>query len=464
MSGHKLIQAAMYSAFYAQLLHLFDQIADDPRLIPPIPFQEWSADSQERHLLEVFQSALIARQQQEQEALAQAEQQFQERVETRLREQATLLNISQTMASALELKPSLILDQLRVIIEYTHAALFSLKEWTLVALAIWGSQRLEETMPIHIELDGPETLVALLNGHRPKRLADVWENEPTDQFPRFVLHEQAAVLLEGVHSLMWVPLAVKGQIIGGIVVTHTEPNWFTDHHADLALTIANQAAITMINAQLYEHAQTVAVLEERQRLAQNLHDAVNQSLFSAGLIAEVLPRLWERDPDAGRRSLHDLRRLIRGALAEMRGLLGELQPVILTDTELGDLLRQLGSALTGRTNMAVTVTVVGQGALPADVQVTLYRLCQEGLNNIAKHARATQVDIHVHYTAEQIEIRITDDGRGFDPEHVLPGHYGLGIMHQRAEAIGARLTLVSQPGEGTEIVIVWMRTPKEEPS
>ncbi|MBP8000537.1 MAG: GAF domain-containing protein [Chloroflexi bacterium] len=451
----------MSSDFYALLSYLLEQMACTPHYIPPMPVQEWPAGSPERQVLEKLQAALLAREQQEQKRLAQAEQQFQARVEARLREQATLLNISQTMASALELKPGLILDQLRVIIEYTHAALFTLEEWTLVALAVRGPQHLEETMPFRIRLDGPEMLAALLNGHRPQRIADVANNELMGQFLPALLYEQAAALLAGVHALMWVPLAVKGQIIGGMVVAHIQPDYFTSHHGDLALTMANQAAITLINARLYEQAQTVAVLEERQRLAQNLHDAVNQSLFSAGLIAEVLPRLWERDPESGRRSLQDLRQLTRGALAEMRGLLGELQPLILTDTELGDLLRQLGSALTGRTNVPVSVMVEGQGVLPADVQVTFYRLCQEGLNNIAKHARANQVTIRLQYLSEGVAIHIHDNGRGFDREHIPPGHYGLSIMFQRAKAIGANLTVSSQPGEGTEIVIVWTGMPKQ---
>jgi GAF domain-containing protein len=88
---------------------------------------------------------------------------------------------------------------------------------------------------------------------------------------------------------MWVPLAVKGRIIGGLGVAHARRNYFTAHHAALALSMADQAAITMVNSELYEHAQALAAFQERQRLAQNLHDAVNQSLFSAGLIAEVLP-------------------------------------------------------------------------------------------------------------------------------------------------------------------------------
>ena len=194
---------------------------------------------------------------------------------------------------------------------------------------------------------------------------------------------------------------------------------------------------------------TLAALQERQRLARNLHDAVNQSLFSAGLIAEVLPRLWERDPEAGRRSLEDLRRLTRGAQADMRLLLAELRPSTLTDAELGDLLRLLGNALAGRTNIPISMTVVGEGKLPADVQVALYRLCQEGLSNIAKHAGASQVDIQLQYEAGAVELRIQDDGRGFDPEQAHPGHYGLSMMRERAAAVGATLSITSQPGHGT---------------
>ncbi len=172
---------------------------------------------------------------------------------------------------------------------------------------------------------------------------------------------------------MWVPLAIKGRIIGGIGVAHTDRNYFTSHHADLALTVANQAAITLVNAELYKQAQALAALQERQRLAQNLHDAVNQSLFSAGLIAEVLPRLWDRDQALARESLEDLRRLTRGAQAEMRALLAELRPSTLTDAELSDLLRLLVNSFIGRTNIPATLNVVGEGNLPADVQVAIYR-------------------------------------------------------------------------------------------
>jgi two-component system nitrate/nitrite sensor histidine kinase NarX len=395
-------------------------------------------------------------------ARVRVEQLLEQRVKAHTREHLTLLEISQTLASALELQPALILDQLRVIVEYTQAGLFALEDSALVALAVRGPQHPEQAAPFHVRLDGPGALAALFNEHRPTRIADVWSAAPAAQFVQSLLNDQAAFLLEGVQSWMWVPLAVKARILGGLGVAHAEPDYFTAHHADLALTVANQAAITMVNAELYDRAQTLAALHERQRLAQNLHDAVNQSLFSAGLIAEVLPRLWERNPVEGRRSLQDLRRLTRGALAEMRALLAELRPSILIDTDLGDLLRQLGSAFTGRTNIPAAVTVTEQGSLPAEVQVAFYRVCQEGLNNIAKHAAANQVAIHLQYHPGAVELRLCDDGCGFDPAHISPGRSGLGIMRERAQAVGAILSLTSQPGQGTEITIRWTQAQEQE--
>jgi PAS domain S-box-containing protein len=436
----------------------------------------------------------------------QAEQDLHQRVENRTHEQATLLEISHTLASTLELQPDLILDQLREIIEYNRAGLFALEDSTMVTLAMRdspgssissrisygtgrGTPQLEQSEPIRIHMQGPETLAALFNGHRPIRIANVWSDNPQAQFLRSLLQNEAAVLLEGMQSWMWVPLAVKSRIIGGVGIAHEKRNHFTSHHADLALSVANQAAITMVNAELYEHARALAVLQERQRLAQNLHDAVNQSLFSAGLIAEVLPRLWDRNPVEARQSLEDLRRLTRGALAEMRELLAELRPSVLTDSSLGDLLRQLANAFTGRTNVPVSVNIAGEHVLPAEIQVALYRICQEALNNIAKHAGASRVEIDLQYDAgtandtetvqassfvaysgvpqkivvSSVEMRIRDDGHGFDPgELTAPGHYGLGMMRERAEAVGAQLTVTSRPGNGTEVTLRWPGTPKQE--
>jgi two-component system nitrate/nitrite sensor histidine kinase NarX len=385
------------------------------------------------------------------------EQSLRQIVDTHNHEQATLLEISHTLASTLELQPGLILDQLREIIEYTNGGIFALQDSSLVSLAIRGTPQLEQSPPFHIHLQGPEILPKLFNEHKPIRIDSLWSDNPQAQFLRSLFLGDAALLLEGMHSWMWVPLAVRGRIIGGVGVADSRKSYFSAHDADLALRVANQAAIAMINAELYGHAQELAVVEERQRLARNLHDAVNQSLFSAGLIAEVLPRLWERDQEEARTALEDLRRLTRGAQAEMRALLAELRPSTLTDADLGDLLRLLGNAHSGRTNTPVIVNTLINITLPAQVQVVFYRVCQEALFNIAKHSKASQVDITLKQKGSMIELSIRDNGQGFNLDKIIPGHYGLKMMRERAEAVGAELIVTSLPGKGTKLTICWAK-------
>ncbi|HSR30846.1 MAG TPA: two-component regulator propeller domain-containing protein [Anaerolineae bacterium] len=217
---------------------------------------------------------------------------------------------------------------------------------------------------------------------------------------------------------------------------------------------------------LAQQAAEAAVVAERSRLARELHDAVTQTLFSASLIAETLPRSWERDREKGQRLLKELRQLSRGALAEMRTLLLELRPAVLVDADLGDLLRQLAEAASGQSGLPVTVTVEGECALPTEVHVAFYRVAQEALNNAVKHARAQQVLVHLRCTcscsdkadergSQAAELVVRDDGCGFDPDAVSPDRLGLGIMQERALGIDAVLSVESQAGQGTQVKIAW---------
>jgi signal transduction histidine kinase len=211
---------------------------------------------------------------------------------------------------------------------------------------------------------------------------------------------------------------------------------------------------------VYEQAQEAAVLQERQRLARDLHDAVTQMLFSASLIAEVLPRIWARDPDKARQHLEDLRMLTRGALAEMRTLLRELRPAAFDEARLSDLLQQTADALMGKVGIPVTLTVRDTRShrvppLPLDVRTTLYRVAQEALNNVAKHAAASKVTITVDQQPGRVDLWIQDDGKGFDAQRVTADHLGLGIMRERVAAIGGTLSVESAPGAGTCIRVQW---------
>jgi PAS domain S-box-containing protein len=254
------------------------------------------------------------------------------------------------------------------------------------------------------------------------------------------------------------PIRLKGKTIGFLHLNSVTPNFFTVVHAERLQAFADQAAIAIQNAQLHEKAQALAVLEERQRLARDLHDAVSQTLFSAAMIAEALPRLWDRQPERAREQLHELYRLTRGAQAEMRTLLLELRPATLLEANLEELLSQLAAAVIGRTRMNVTLNIEGDMKMPGDVQTAYYYIAQEAFNNIVKHSRARQVDVHVTSTPEVISLRISDDGRGFDTSQIPATSLGLGIMRERADAIGAELHVNSVPGKGTTVTTMWFAT------
>jgi signal transduction histidine kinase len=272
---------------------------------------------------------------------------------------------------------------------------------------------------------------------------------------------------------MQVPIEVAGETFGVFSADYAEPRAFGAEDKRLFLALAQRAATAIDTAQLHEQSQALAVLEERSRLARELHDAVTQTLFSSSLIAETVPELWETDPAEGRQLLKELRQLTRGALAEMRTLLLELRPAALVDTQLADLLRQLGDTTTGRLGTPVSISIEGQCSLPPDVHVALYRIAQEALNNVVKHSEATTVQVCLRCATElqgetktrasHVELLVLDNGKGFEPEQIPANRLGLGIIRERAQAIGAFLEIASQPGQGTSLVVRWSTAGEARP-
>ncbi len=258
-----------------------------------------------------------------------------------------------------------------------------------------------------------------------------------------------------VRSYAGAPIRSGEQVSGFINLDSAELDHFKSIHLDGLRAFVDQAAIAIENAQLYSQAQELAAVEARSRIAHDLHDAVSQTLWSASLIADGLPAVWENDPNEGRQNLETLRQMTRAALAEMRALLLELRPAALAEVAFSELLRQLIQAFMGRTRIPVSLTAADRRMLPPDVQTTLYRMAQEALNNIARHAAASQVEVDFRTEAGMVELRVHDNGIGFDRDSIPPGHLGISIMHERAESIGASLTIESQVGHGTTVTIIW---------
>jgi signal transduction histidine kinase len=266
-------------------------------------------------------------------------------------------------------------------------------------------------------------------------------------------------IIRGIYrAQLSVPLVIRDEVYGAISLYYEQPRQFSEDEIALAVSFADQAALAIDNARLRAQAARIAVQSERNRLARDLHDAVTQTLFSASLIAEVMPRLWEKNRAEGLRRLGELRELTRGALAEMRTLLLELRPAALIEAEPAELFRHLVEAFNGRARIPVDFKMSGEGDLPPEVKVAFYRIAQEAMNNIAKHADASQVVLSVECEQDRISLSIKDDGRGFDMVSISHESLGLGIMKERAENIGAILSIYSEVEKGTQIAVAWKKS------
>ena len=261
--------------------------------------------------------------------------------------------------------------------------------------------------------------------------------------------------VDAYRALLAVPILIKDEIYGCLQLYYRDPHAFSDEETELAIMFSDQIALAIETARLREQAKQAAVLDERNRLARDLHDSVTQTIFSANLIAETLPRIWESHPEEGQCGLHELHRLIQGALAEMRTLLLELRPAAIVEKKLGELLKQLTQTAASQTRAAIAVTVEGDRTLPAEVQIAFYRIAQEALNNIIKHARASYIVVQLYANTDSVVLRVSDNGCGFDVSAIPPDHLGVGIMRERAVSIGATFALTSQAGHGAEVLITW---------
>ncbi len=268
--------------------------------------------------------------------------------------------------------------------------------------------------------------------------------------------------LDWVNSNVIAPIRSNSKILGFLSLDSAVPGFFTQAHAERLQTFADQAAIAIQNARLLDRAKRAAVVAERNRLANELHDTISQTLWSVSLISERLPAMWEIDQEEGRRTLATLHQLAQSALEEMRALLLELRPSSLADEKLGDLIRQAAAIITNRTGLPISVQVEAQEPAPPDVHFALYRIVQEALNNIVLHASASQVEVFFNSDSKRIDLSIQDNGVGFNPTDIGPTHLGLSIMKDRIRSIGATLEIISRKAGGALLKIIWVAPTGQE--
>ena len=264
-------------------------------------------------------------------------------------------------------------------------------------------------------------------------------------------------------SFLGVPIIFKGHLLGNLYLTDKiGAEEFSEQDEHLITMLAAQAAIAIENANLYKQVQRLAVLEERERIAMDLHDGIIQSIYAVGLMLEYAGLMFDESPEQARRRLQDSINGLNEVIRDIRNYILDLRPQRFQNKNLSAGLIDLVRAFKANTLITVDVQTADRADadLTTDQSTGLFHITQEALANIAKHARARHVTMNLRRDGTLVILSIQDDGRGFDTSTVraYTGH-GLRNIQERARALGAQLRLESQPGQGTLIEVKLPVTP-----
>jgi PAS domain S-box-containing protein len=383
-----------------------------------------------------------------------AQKELERRVEERTRELNTVLEVSHNVVATLDLNTLLqvIMEQTEKVCEYSRASVYLYDQgyMTLLASRVPGGNL--TTMPPSFRLS-----VAALGevwqeivGSGPAIVDDVRGDTPTAVGLRNAVGSAFENATQGIHSWMGVPLLLKDRIVGLLALTHVEQGFFIPHHYELVQAIANQAAVAIENAKLYESAQQLAAIEERQKLARELHDSVSQALYGIALGARTARTQLDREPAKAIEPVEYVLQLAEAGLAEMRALIFELRPESLEIEGLVAALEKQVAATSARYGIKVSRELDSEPELSLLNKEVFYRVAQEALHNVVKHARASEATIRLKNDGD-VTLEVSDNGVGFDSSQSFPGHIGLVSMSERAANIGATIAVESRPGAGTTV-------------
>ena len=389
---------------------------------------------------------------------AQAYQTLEQAVSDRTRELSTVLDISQRIASTLELEPllNLILDQIASIIPYSGAAIYTLEEGRLHGKAyqvpsLPNLPNLNHSLSISLAEAGPYQPV--ITEKKVLILDDIKSEPPLARAFRKANISLKPSAFNHAHSWIGIPLIVRDQVTGLLSLTHKQPGYYTQRHARLAQAITNQIAVAIENARLYEQAQDLATLEERNRIARELHDSVTQLLYAISLYSAAAGRAVRKENFRQvEENLTEIKDNALQALQEMRLLILELNPPLLQKHGLVAALKSSLESIESRAGLETDLKTDGVVRLPSAIEPDIYRIAMEALNNLVRYSRAKKVSVDLQTRSNWVILDICDNGVGFDPEVVRNGG-GMGIhnMEQRARKLGGRLEITSSPGAGTRI-------------
>ena len=336
-------------------------------------------------------------------------------------------------------------------IECTGCAIYLLNEDTLAAMDYHGPLPRDEAMRLRFSWREAPGVEEVFQRREPVIIDDIQGDSVLARaWQERALPEQRK-LLGASRSWMGVPLVTKNQVIGLFRLDHLEPGHFGPHHARLAMAMADQAAVAVENARLYGRAHQVATIEERQRIARELHDSVSQVLYSIVLGARTARMLIDRDPAKAIEPIDYVFSLAEAGLAEMRAMIFELRPDALENEGLVPVLQRRVDVLHSRYGLQVVASLGEEPECSIEIKEAIYRVAQEAMHNATRHARATQVEIKLSSSPTALQLLVADNGVGFDPSASHPGRMGLRSMRERMLRLGGTLEIESTPGQGTRV-------------
>jgi signal transduction histidine kinase len=257
-------------------------------------------------------------------------------------------------------------------------------------------------------------------------------------------------------SFLGVPIVARGSVVGAFYLTDKEAAAeFSLEDQVLIETLAPHAAVAMENARLYERSRELSIVEERNRLARELHDSLVQKLFGVVLAAQSAGTLLERDSEAARKQVEHLQVLAHEAVVELRSLVFQLRPAEIETEGLGAALRSHVDVLRRAHRAEISLELTGSPRLRSGIDDEVFRIAQESLQNALRHSGAGRIDVRLDEGSGGLRLAVADDGVGFEPEEagLRSRRLGLTSMEERARALGGRLRIDSGPGRGTTITL-----------
>jgi signal transduction histidine kinase len=252
--------------------------------------------------------------------------------------------------------------------------------------------------------------------------------------------------------VMPVPMVFRDKQLGTLTCYYRDGAEPGEDDVAFLVAVTDLAAVAVENSRLFAVAREKAVLEERHRLARDLHYSVSQSLFGISLGASAARESLDANPDRASEAVDYVVKAARQSLATMHSLIFELRPDVLIEERLVATLRKLASLLQTRHGPVVKTSLGDEPDLPLEAKDVLYRVGQEAMHNAARHAHASRVALNLHVTGHEIVLEVIDDGIGFDPTATHAGHLGLRSMRERMMELGGTLAIESEPGSGTRII------------